>query len=103
MSGKTHGRSMEFKSFGKGFYMPNETVGNVRTDLPGYLVRKRTVNKDGTVTLSRAEYVIVQKVMAPQGYPLFFGMRVNTEESDKIMPVGAVLGNIELLVDGYQL
>ena len=80
-----------------------KVVERMDNPLPSVLVRKRTVNKDGTVTLSKLEYVIVARVCAAGGYPLVYGMRVNTEDSDKIMPEGAVLGNVELLVNGYQL
>lgn len=78
--------------------MPNESPSYSR--LPDYLVRKRTVNADGTVTLSRREYVILATVPGKMGNPLIFGMRVNTDP-DKVAPEGAVLSNVELLVDGY--
>lgn len=78
--------------------MPSEVPSY--NGLPNYLVCKRTRNADGTVTLSRREYVILAIVSGKLGNPLIFGMRVNTDP-DKVAPEGAVLSNVELLVDGY--
>lgn len=71
-----------------------------------HLVRKRTVNEDGTITLSAPQWIIIAEASTPEGYPLFYGIRVLIpSDGIKTRPESAAytpLTNIELLPDGYQ-
>jgi hypothetical protein len=71
------------------------------TYYPSYRVRKRTVNEDGTVTLSALEWIIVGEGTRADGTPLFYGFRIWTPEKSPESPYEVVTGMIELLQDGF--